>query len=63
MSKRPFVWHASRFGFWDALYCPWAVTLGKPKDLNDFEESFKTLPEAHSFAMGIVSAEQAQAVS
>jgi hypothetical protein len=58
MSKRPFVWHASRFS--DAGFgYPWAVTMGKPEHLNDYEESFETLPEAHSYALGIVSAEQA----
>lgn len=65
MSKRPrvFVWHSSKFNK-DSFCYPWAVTIGKkPEDLNDYEESFETLPEAHSYAMGVVAAEQAQAVS
>jgi len=58
MSKRPFVWKTSRFSPEKFGY-PWAVTLGKPEHLNDYENSFETLPEAHSFAMGMVSAEEA----
>jgi len=59
MSKRPFVWHSSKFLPGKSFRYPWAVTIGKPEDLNDYEDAFETLPEAHSFAMGIVSAEQA----
>jgi hypothetical protein len=59
MSKRPFVWHSSRFMPNESFRRPWAVTMGRPEDLNDYENSFETLPEAHSYAMGIVSAEQA----
>jgi hypothetical protein len=59
MSKRPFVWHASKFIPKTPFRYPWAVTLGKPEHLNDYENSFETLPEAHAFAMGMVSAEEA----
>jgi len=59
MSKRPYVWHASKFTSKTDFRYPWAVTLGKPEHLNDYEDSFETLPEAHGYAMGMVSAEEA----
>jgi hypothetical protein len=62
MSQRPLVWHSGKFSK-EAWNYPWAVTIGQPKHVADYEESFETLPEAHSFAMGIVAAEQAQVVS
>jgi hypothetical protein len=57
MSKRPFVWHSSRF-MADKFSYPWAVTIGRPETLNDYEDAFETLPEAHSYAMGMVAAEE-----
>jgi hypothetical protein len=59
MSKRPYVWHSSKFLPSESFRRPWAVTIGRPEHLNDYENSFKTLPEAHSFAMGMVGAEEA----
>lgn len=55
---RVFVWHSSKFSA-ESFECPWSVTVGRPEGLNDYEEAFITLPEAHSFAMGMVSAEEA----
>jgi hypothetical protein len=59
MSKRPFVWNASKFMPKTDFRYPWAVTLGQPKSVYDYEECFETLPEAHAFAMAMVSAEEA----
>lgn len=59
MSKRIHVWHSSKFMPKVDFPYPWAVTLGKPKSVYDYEECFETLPEAHSFAMGLVAAEKA----
>lgn len=53
-TPRPYVWHSSKFDRETSYVWPWAVTLDRPKHLNDTFEVFMTLEEAHDYVMAWV---------
>lgn len=65
MSGRLFIWNANAKREWPfenngGWGYPWTVTAGRPLNVSDFVEMFKTLPEAHNFAMAHSAAEAAE---
>lgn len=57
MIERPFIWHTAKFKPGTKFAKPWAVTLGRPANINDYEASFETPAQAMNHALTLVPGE------
>lgn len=58
MTERPYIWHASKFHDEAGLFMrPWTISLGRPKNADDYVRVAATLEEAMKIALKLVPRE------
>ena len=58
MTKRPYIWHATKFDPEGRKFIrPWTISMGKPKDADDYVRVAGTLEEAMEKALKLVPKE------